>query len=900
MAVNNRIIKNDNATPQSFKTPENQGDNFSVDIVDASPGTDGGSSHHYTSPFVPNVQSRRRSIGPTRDRAAASTTPNEQTAVQESTPTSEDKERQDLQERRDAPEKELILFAMRLAVLEKLATTVGTLGFIWATVVILGGYAAIVKTIDFWFVTVILVTEGARIFSRSHELEWQHQDVTTNTISLAYRKGSDAIRSALSNLVSPSGESRPPHLSASDQLESPHLDDYPVTQNNGHAVLTKSRSISRVSLVPFMSWISQAKHVSRFLYSMQLVSAVLSIVLSVLRLSSRDFRTPAEGDTATNHASALIVFYFLTVLEALVFLLERFYWQYQISVNKILVKVNDDFCKLPNNDRYATRCFFYDVYSKCLTGSIFEGLKMDLLDYAISWLQSDAASEQSGGLCVLLTFSDQPEFREDTLRAISTRQGTVERLLEMITWKNPEEQKIREDAARLLRNLVRRNRHSVRVAAISGSIDAIFSLLFHDDLETDGTELPFAQEYVRAGSGGQIAEKHLATYDVGLRILINLARNTVNCAKIGSTRGVLATLISMIDVEKNPLLWSARKTEDTILYLSLELLNLLARCPGLAGKNLREDISKVLFSITNLRNVLNLKHAGSHDVLQFQELAAGTLSSLAMNDEVREVIGRTGGIMRSLYAVFLKEMEDGGEKPQMSVAVRAGEALTLLALQDKNNCDRMLGLKLEKEGCASCEGTRDVVEALLGMLGDMKRGHLAISILRSLCSYTDDQGCKTKVAKCTWKVMKVVMEEKGRRQEAALGLTARIVPHLTREQLEEHRRAANIASKAEIVKRIGGVLELHPTPSTTLPRVRRHCLELIVALLTVDAASFLPEFQGQNFAVLLDRVAATASDLENYSTFSGAVGVTLHGVTMEKLLTSAIQELQLHHEISFS
>lgn len=74
-----------------------------------------------------------------------------------------------------APEKKLTLFALRLAVLEKSATGLGTLGFIWATVVLLGGFAITLDTTDFWFITVILLIEGTRIFSRSHELEWQHQ-----------------------------------------------------------------------------------------------------------------------------------------------------------------------------------------------------------------------------------------------------------------------------------------------------------------------------------------------------------------------------------------------------------------------------------------------------------------------------------------------------------------------------------------------------------------------------------------------------------------------------------------------------------------------------------------------------------------------------------------------------
>ena len=73
------------------------------------------------------------------------------------------------------PERRLTLLAMRLAILEKAASGLGALGFIWATVVLLGGFAITLGRVDFWSVTVILLIEGARIFSRSHELEWQHQ-----------------------------------------------------------------------------------------------------------------------------------------------------------------------------------------------------------------------------------------------------------------------------------------------------------------------------------------------------------------------------------------------------------------------------------------------------------------------------------------------------------------------------------------------------------------------------------------------------------------------------------------------------------------------------------------------------------------------------------------------------
>jgi len=73
------------------------------------------------------------------------------------------------------PERRLTMLALQLAVLEKAASRLGTLGFIWATVVLLGGFAVALGQTDFWCITTLLLVEGARILGRSHELEWQHE-----------------------------------------------------------------------------------------------------------------------------------------------------------------------------------------------------------------------------------------------------------------------------------------------------------------------------------------------------------------------------------------------------------------------------------------------------------------------------------------------------------------------------------------------------------------------------------------------------------------------------------------------------------------------------------------------------------------------------------------------------
>jgi hypothetical protein len=48
------------------------------------------------------------------------------------------------------------------AFLQLLASGLGTLALVWATVVLLGGYSTMLVRLDFWFTTAIVFVETAR------------------------------------------------------------------------------------------------------------------------------------------------------------------------------------------------------------------------------------------------------------------------------------------------------------------------------------------------------------------------------------------------------------------------------------------------------------------------------------------------------------------------------------------------------------------------------------------------------------------------------------------------------------------------------------------------------------------------------------------------------------------
>uniref|UniRef100_A0A0D9X298 Uncharacterized protein n=1 Tax=Leersia perrieri TaxID=77586 RepID=A0A0D9X298_9ORYZ len=72
------------------------------------------------------------------------------------------------------PEKWLNGFVRAVALTERTGNALGTLAFTWATVVLLGGYPTVLSPeTDFYYVTLIIFIEAARMFSRNNRLDYQ-------------------------------------------------------------------------------------------------------------------------------------------------------------------------------------------------------------------------------------------------------------------------------------------------------------------------------------------------------------------------------------------------------------------------------------------------------------------------------------------------------------------------------------------------------------------------------------------------------------------------------------------------------------------------------------------------------------------------------------------------------
>ncbi|THG06865.1 hypothetical protein TEA_023994 [Camellia sinensis var. sinensis] len=612
-----------------------------------------------------------------------------------------------------APEQKLTLFALRLAVLEKAATGLGKLAFIWATVVLLGGFAITLGKTDFWVITIILLIEGTRIFSRSHELEWQHQatwsiaDVGINSFRLI-RSSSHCIIKTIKAIFKPIDLVRKQSQRGREVNQSTHL----ASRKNWDQKKMPTRTwvASDVPLFPYAQRVFSAKHVSRLMDWLQVASALTCTGLSLMRLIRHNYGEIAKGDTdKRNRRSALNIFYALALAEALLFLLEKAYWKWNVIYYKVLDEVNKE-CELGASGMVSIKRFFYDSYSRCVNGSIFDGLKMDMVSFAIDLLDSNSLDEQLIGVRILHKFSMNQRFSDDTLQKIGITFPVIERLVEMLNWKDPQEEEIRKSAAEILTKLAGKKQNSLRVAGIPGAMESISSLLQNQRTHSIANEI----------SEKRIVHDHenysFSTFNhLGLLILKKLARDHDNCGKIGNARGLLPKIIDFTHAEER-LLKDETATQSQILTVrrSLQVLKMLARTTGTNGEQLRREISEVVFTISNIRDIL--RYGEKHPMLQ--QLGIEILTSLAMEEDATARIGSTGGVIKELFNIFFKtEMPEN----QNHVRIAAGEALAMLALECKINCHRLLKLK--------------VIEKLIEALEVPLLRINAARILTNLCAY---------------------------------------------------------------------------------------------------------------------------------------------------------------------
>ncbi|KAL3727407.1 hypothetical protein ACJRO7_032176 [Eucalyptus globulus] len=771
-----------------------------------------------------------------------------------------------------APEKKLTLFALRLAVLEKAATGLGTLGFIWATVVLLGGFAIALDYTDFWFITIILLIEGARIFSRSHELVWQHQ----STWSIAdagissFRKlrlSSRALVESVKDMLSPvsSGTSKPTQHSR-DISETTEATNARVQKLQRRP--TRIWTSSEVPIVSYAGWVFISENVSKILYWLQLLSAIACVVLSLVKLIEHNYGPVSKEETdKRNRKASLTIFYASALAEALVVLTEKLYWEWKIVICKLLEEVNED-CDLGASGMISTRRFFYDSYSRCINGSIFDGLGMDMVTFAMDLLSSNWLDEQLIGARILHQFSMKERFSNDTLQKIGTTLPVIERLVEILNWKDPREEEIRLAAAEIVSKLAGKKQNSLRVTGIPGAVESISSLL-----QTNRSPSSAADEI---GEKKIIFDQEDYGYwtfnNLGLLILKKLARDHDNCGKIGNTRGLLPKIIDFTHADERMLRDSSVTTSQVLnVKRSLQLTKRLASTTGTTGKILQREISEIVFTISNIRDILRCGEKRP----ELQKLGIEILTSLAQEVDVSERIGETGGVLNELLKIFF---QGGVVEDQRDVRMVAGEALAMLAFESTSNCHRILKLNVVER----------LVQALEVPLLHVSAGR----ILRNLCTYSGSESSNQLkgVTAAAPIVLKAIVSETDKLQEVMVGLATHAFRFMTAEELAAIFKRAEFR-EAKLARTLVEILRSHRNPHIKVPRMRRFAIELAIWMMR-EKSTNVQIFRDLGMEEELEGVLDTTSELESFNIFSGTIGLSRHSSSIHSLVETAIMLLK--------
>ncbi|KAJ4954395.1 hypothetical protein NE237_011178 [Protea cynaroides] len=777
-----------------------------------------------------------------------------------------------------APEKKLTLFALQLAVLQKMATGLGALGSIWATVVLLGGYAIKLTRTDFWFITIILLIEGARIFSRSHELEWQLQSTWSIADAGIYsfralKLSSSFVIRAMKGMSGPI-ESQSPEIKEKNNEAKPsnrltrtvRIQKEMNNEERPSNRLTRTWTSSEVPLLPYAGWFFLSRNISKLFYWLQWLSALACISLSVVRLVQLRHGDAIERSSDTkNERSALIVFYGLATAEAFLSLLEKVYWEWTIFYHKLLEEVNED-CAFGSSDRISIERFFYNAYSKCVDGSIFDGLKLDLVSFATELLASDSSDEQRIGARILQKFSTNPRFAHDTLQKIGTSTSVIERLVEMLNWKNPQEADIRLAAAEILSKLAGKKQNSLRVAGIPGALESISSLL-----NNQRSSYGASGETLESESVNSRENEFSAFNQLGLSILKKLASDHDNCEKIGNTRGLLPKIIDFSRTGER-LLRNSHDKDSRIMAAkkSLQVLKLLARTSGTAGKHLRQDIVEIVFTVTNIREIL--KYGEKYPILQ--TLGIEILISLTFEVEATERIGSTGGIIKELLRIFFQEQIP---RDQNLVGVAAGEAIAKLALKCDRNCCRILN--------------QGVLTKLVEALEDPVLRINSARILRNLCTYAgEDCFVELKgVSAAAPTVLMGIMLAENKLQEVMLGLATQVFRLMDPQEASITFDQTGI-NEAKLSKKLLEILKVYQYPSAKVPRMRRFAIELAIWMMENNKAT-VQTFRAMGMKEELQILAETTSEIESFDIFDGTVGLSRHSTAIHVLVDNALELL---------
>ncbi|CAO2205724.1 unnamed protein product [Urochloa humidicola] len=786
----------------------------------------------------------------------------------------------------------MIVFCV--AFLEWAGNTVGTVAFIWATVVLLGGFCSLLSRMDFWFSAIMIFVEGSRVFIRNDASvnQWLFGSTT------AFRW---------------------------ENLSSPGALDL-------HAAKAWAVMIGISLELSFYMLFSVLAGV--LIANLQIPAAFLQVLLSIMRLRSllghhhHDYR-PLPQDASPNLVPSIVVFFVMDLCQGSSYILATILGLISIFCRIWLVR------DLKFEKEWAAKAinlYHRQAYQARTVKGLLSSEKFtpSLPSFAIECLGSTSSETQNVGLRILDTFLKQwdPESKRELIAEItSTSKKAVPTLIDMLVSTAPGDTDIRMFAASIIIELT----DTVKISFFPGMVKLISSLIdakkqdvinsgsqsiSHPGMvklppiDTDSLEIsdfPSVKKMISSlldannqqesqsngvpeNNGGGVIDSrsqsictldeanllHLRLFPLlGMSILQRLASDHDSCREMVEEATYVTTrtigLISNLTHEEN----SGDPHQKEVLASSLNFVRWLANNRGKLGTRFRQELLENPILLNSLEHILDHQP-------ELWKPVMGVIENLAFDEAASQEIGSTQSIIPKLLDAFL--VPDGVNpnwNNDRSLQMTAGKALANLTIKSTDNCWAIL---LAEQG-------HNLLKRLNDMLDDDDFMCVAAHLLHNLCANSRDKlmdvdlGASMQLESALPKVMQIIMTNKeGKRLEAALCVTSQIgyvIPKCFRKVFISETDAA------ALVEKLVDTLNSNREPCPEYPRIRRVLVEAVISIVRLCPVPYRTILREKKAKDALDMVKGTPSRLEKYRVFINGKGVLPESLPMRSLVDKA-------------
>ncbi|XP_047049246.1 uncharacterized protein LOC124654276 [Lolium rigidum] len=332
----------------------------------------------------------------------------------------------------EVPELQLNICMVSELFVQILATGLGALALVWATVVLLGGFSTSLQRADFWVITVIVFIQTARVVGIN---------------------------------VSPEAEFFNQVPPAFLELGAEHYSTWgrrrPLT---GQATGRNFVYYLMIALGSARDFITIMAFLAVLVLAVPMIAGLGCISLSIYRLVALLSRHHENS----NVFRALILFYALVLLQGGLFIiwlflrLQRAYLAIRLSLK---YRLED---KRELIDKYMDK-----TLSTAIKNGVSTTINRNLASFAADLIKSDYSRDHIDAVLVIHTLASQEDHRTRTLSQIQSSPLCVSRLLDMVTSKSRTDQRTKICIAEIVAHLA----SNLHLADISGATESISSMI---------------------------------------------------------------------------------------------------------------------------------------------------------------------------------------------------------------------------------------------------------------------------------------------------------------------------------------------------------------------------------------------------------------------------------------